>query len=84
MAKVKSVVLSETERIALEKGAGDGKTFAYRAGDYLDENTLHLAVWQALAAVGKSLKIKWICFGFTLPPWLGVLGTSGTWLLKSA
>lgn len=28
------------------------------AGDYADANTLHLAVWQALAAVGKSLKIN--------------------------
>ena len=28
------------------------------AGDYVDEDTLHHAVWQALAAVGKSLKIK--------------------------
>lgn len=30
MAKVKSVVLSEAERAALEKGARDGKSFAYR------------------------------------------------------
>lgn len=30
MAKVKSVVLSEAERTALEKGARDGKTFAFR------------------------------------------------------
>jgi transposase len=30
MGKIKSVVLSEVERTALEKGARDGKTFAYR------------------------------------------------------
>jgi len=30
MAKIKSVVLSEAERAVLEKGARDGKTFAYR------------------------------------------------------
>lgn len=28
------------------------------ASDYKDAETLHLAVWQALAAVGKSLKIQ--------------------------
>ncbi len=28
-----------------------------QAGDYSDKDTLHHAVWQALAAVGKSLKI---------------------------
>ena len=26
--------------------------------DYADKNTLHHAVWQALRAVGKSLKIQ--------------------------
>lgn len=30
MGKIKSVVLSEVERTALEKGARDGKSFAYR------------------------------------------------------
>lgn len=30
MAKIKSIVLSEAERTVLEKGARDGKTFAYR------------------------------------------------------
>jgi transposase len=30
MGKVKSVVLSEVERVALEKGARDGRTFSYR------------------------------------------------------
>jgi len=29
-----------------------------RACDYVDEDTLHHAVWQALSAVGKSLQIK--------------------------
>jgi transposase len=30
MGKIKSVVLSEAERVALEKGARDGRSFSYR------------------------------------------------------
>ena len=30
MAKIKTVILSDSERAVLEKGARDGKTFAYR------------------------------------------------------
>jgi hypothetical protein len=33
-----------------------------QAGDYADEGTLHLVVWQALAAVGRSLTIQFSRF----------------------
>ena len=35
-----------------------------QAGDYSDKDTLHHAVWQALAAVGKSLKIQFAAAKF--------------------